>query len=260
MPRSTYYAARNANYDKYESVKIRIMQIYEKSNKRKGYRWITHDLKEEGIRINHKTVFRLMKKLKIKSIVRAKKYSSYRGCINKECNIKNILQRDFSTTGLNQKWSTDVTEFKVLGRKIYLSGIMDLYNKEIIAYTIRFSPNLLMVTDMMKKAFEKREKPISVIIHSDQGWHYRHTEYINILRENKAIQSMSRKGNCLDNAVIENFWGTLKSEWFYLTKFDSVETFINELERYIYFYNNERCSPVLKYCTPVDFKAKNKIA
>lgn len=195
----------------------------------------------------------------IKSIVRAKKYSSYTGAISGTA-VDNILKRDFSTSSMNQKWTTDVTEFKVCGRKIYLSGIMDMHTKELIAYGTSYSPNMRLIMRMMKTAYRKTGNPRNVIIHSDQGWQYRHISYKAFLKRKKAIQSMSRKGNCLDNAVIENFWGTLKSEWFYLNKFNSVESFIEQLESYIHYYNYERDSSVLNYRTPVAVRNENMVA
>lgn len=256
MPRSTYYSLLKPKTDKYADVKVKLKKIYLESNKTKGYRWITHDLRAADFKINHKTVLKLMHELGIKSVVRRKKYSSYRPEYIGQTE-ENILKRDFSTTGLNEKWSTDVTEFKVCGQKVFLSGIMDLYNKELIAYSIYKSPKLDMVMDMVKQAYEKRPSADNVIIHSDQGWHYKHGRYKSFLKSHNAIQSMSRKGNCLDNAIIENFWSTLKSEWFYQNNFSSVDSFISGLKNYIYYYNNIRESPVLGYCTPVDFAVKN---
>lgn len=235
------------------------MEIYNKSKCKKGYRWITSDLKKAGYTINHKTVLRLMQQTGIRSIIRRKKYNSYTGAAG-GTPVANLLKRDFTTTGINQKWSTDVTEFKVQGRKIYLSGIMDLCTKEIIAYSIGFSPNMKLIMTMIKQAYKRTCNPKNVIIHSDQGWHYRHISYKAFLKKKKAIQSMSRKGNCLDNAVIENFWGTLKSEWFYLEKFTSVDEFIHGLENYIHYFNHERDSAVLGYCTPVEVKNKILVA
>lgn len=259
VKRSTYYSNIKVRKDKYVEIKQKIFEIYNKSKCKKGYRWITSDLKKAGYTINHKTVLRLMQLMGIRSIIRRKKYNSYTGAAG-GTPVANLLKRDFTTTRINQKWSTDVTEFKVQGRKIYLSGIMDLYTKEIIAYSIGFSPNMKLIMTMIKQAYKRTGNPKNVIIHSDQGWHYRHISYKAFLKKKKAIQSMSRKGNCLDNAVIENFWGTLKSEWFYLEKFTSVDEFIHGLENYIHYFNYERDSAVLGYCTPVEVKNKILVA
>ena len=259
MKRSTFYENIKPKQDKYAELKQKIIEIYNKSNRRKGYRWITSDLKKDGYSINHKTVLRLMQQLGIRSIVRAKKYNSYTGAVSGTA-VENILHRDFSTTAINQKWTTDVTEFKVCGKRIYLSGIMDMHSKELIAHTVSFSPNMKLIMRMIKLAFKKTGNPKNVIIHSDQGWQYRHVSYKHFLKKRKAVQSMSRKGNCLDNAVIENFWGTLKSEWFYLYDFNSVDNFLEQLESYIHYFNYERDSSVLNYRTPFEVRTENMVA
>ena len=259
VKRSTYYENIKPKKEKYVETKQKILEIYNKSNKRKGYRWITSDLHKLGIKINHKTVLRLMQHLGIKSVIRTKKYNSYSGGISGTA-VENILHRDFSTTDINQKWTTDVTEFKVCGRKIYLSGVMDMHSKELIAHTVGFAPNMKLVMKMIKLAYKKTGDPKNVIIQSDQGWQYRHISYKSFLRKKHAIQSMSRKGNCLDNAVIENFWGTLKTEWFYLNEFNSVDTFLEQLELYIHYFNYERDSSVLKYRTPIEVRMINMVA
>ena len=135
-----------------------------------------------------------------------------------------------------------------------------MHSKEIIAYSVSFIPNMKLIMSMIKMAFRKMRNPKGVIIHSDQGWHYRHKSYKGFLKKKKAIQSMSRKGNCLDNAVIENFWGILKTEWFYLNKFDSIESFLEQLESYIHYFNYERDSSVLCYRTPIEVRYTNMIA
>ncbi len=259
MSRSTFYENLKPKKDKYKEIKSKILDIYYKSKRCKGYRWITSDLKKLEHNINHKTVLRLMQQLGIKSVVRAKKYNSFAGCVSGSA-VENILHRDFSTTAINQKWTTDVTEFKVCGKRVYLSGIMDMHSKELIAHTVGFSPNMKLIMRMIRLAYRKTGNPENVIIQSDQGWQYRHASYKHFLKKKKAVQSMSRKGNCLDNAVIENFWGILKTEWFYLNDFDSVDTFLGQLEAYIHYFNYERESSVLNYRTPIEVRTKKMIA
>lgn len=208
-------------------------------------------LRNEGIVVNHKTVEKLMKQSGIKSLVRIKKYRSYRGQAGKIA--PNVLQRDFAASAPNQKWATDVTEFNICGVKQYLSPVIDLYNGEIISYTLSLHPNLLMVTDMINKVI-KRAKDNNPILHSDQGWHYQNYSYQKILKDNSITQSMSRKGNCLDNAVIENFFGILKSEFLYLQKFSSINQFQKELKEYIRYYNNDRIKAKLKGMSPVKYR------
>lgn len=254
MAKSTYhyYCQKAKVPDKYQEERKLIRKIFEDNKGRYGYRRITYEMRKNGYLINHKTVQKLMNQCGLKCMVRKKKYRSYKGTIGKIA--PNILQRDFSTVALNQKWATDISEFNLFGQKIYLSPIMDLYNQEIISFTISDSPNLAMVTQMLNKAFKNLPNNVDLIIHSDQGWHYQHLTYQKTLKDKGITQSMSRKGNCLDNAVIENFFGILKSELLYLQKFESLQQFIQELKNYIDYYNNNRIKLKLKGMSPVQFR------
>lgn len=184
-----------------------------------------------------------MKELGLVCRVRMKKYRSYKGEIGKIA--PNLLSRDFHAEQPNQKWVTDVTEFSLFGEKLYLSPILDL-----VSYTISDRPVLSMVTSMLDKAFEQIPDGTNLILHSDQGWQYQHKQYQLMLREKGIRQSMSRKGNCLDNAVIENFFGLLKSELLYLQEFESMEHFKQELIEYLDYYNNRRIKAKLKGLPP----------
>ena len=219
---------------------------------RYGYRRVYQQLRNEGYTINHKTVQRLMQEMNLKSKVRKVRYLSYRGEVGKTA--PNILNRDFKAVRPNQKWATDVTEFKVADRKAYLSPIMDMFNGEIVAYTISDRPDLKMVMDMMSTAKRKVKSTNGVILHTDQGWHYQHMKYQQRLKRYGIIQSMSRKGNCLDNAVMENFFGIMKSELLYLQQFSDMEVFKCELRKYINYYNNERIKLKLNGKSPVQYR------
>ena len=202
--------------------------------------------------MNHKTVQRLMKILGLKCMVRMKKYRSYKGQIG---NIApNLIKRNFKADAPNQKWTTDITEFSLFGTKLYLSPILDMYNGEIISYNINEHPVLNQVLDMLDKAFLKIPDNTNLIFHSDQGWQYQHQQYQKCLKKKGIRQSMSRKGNCLDNSIMENFFGLLKSELLYLRKFRSMEEFRIELERYIDYYNNKRIKSKLKGLSPVGYR------
>ena len=241
--------------DKYSIEKEEITAIYHENQGRYGYRRITLEMRNRGYAINHKTVSRLMKELGLKCHVRMKKYSSYRGEVGKAA--PNLINRDFHADAPNQKWTTDITEFSLFGKKLYLSPILDMYNGEIISYNISESPNLIQVMDMLDKAFEKIPDNTNLIFHSDQGWQYRHKRYQHRLKEKGIWQSMSRKGNCLDNAIMENFFGLLKSELLYLRDFESLEEFREELEEYIYYYNNQRIKGKLKGLSPVQYRIQS---
>ena len=180
--------------------------------------------------------------------VRMKKYRSYKGEVGKIA--PNLLNRDFRAEKPNQKWVTDVTEFSLFGQKLYLSPILDLHSSDLVSYTISDRPVLSMVTTMLNEAFAKIPDGTNLILHSDQGWQYQHKQYQRMLREKGIRQSMSRKGNCLDNAVIENFFGLLKSELLYLQEFQSMEHFKQELVAYLDYYNNRRIKAKLKGLPP----------
>ena len=198
-------------------MKAEITAIYHENKGRYGYRRITAELHKRNFLLNHKTVQRLMKELGLVCRVRMKKYRSYKGEVGKIA--PNLLNRDFHAEKPNQKWVTDVTEFSLFGEKLYLSPILDLHSSDLVSYTISEHPVLSMVTTMLDEAFAKIPAGTNLILHSDQGWQYQHKQYQQMLREKGVRQSMSRKGNCLDNAVIENFFGLLKSELLYLQEF-----------------------------------------
>ena len=250
---SFYYYAKQDTSDKYEEVKKKIERIFHKHKGRLGYRRITIMLRREDIVINHKTVLRLMGSLRLKSLIRRKKYRSYKGEQGKIA--PNVLDRSFKAKRPNQKWTTDVTEFNVSGKKLYLSPVLDLYNQEIISYELSERPDFKSVTNMLEKALKKTDNTKSLIMHSDQGWQYQMKQYQSILKQNGIRQSMSRKGNCLDNAVMENFFGTLKSELFYLNKYESITHLKKEINKYIKYYNNDRIKLNLNGMSPVQYRA-----
>lgn len=255
IPRSTYYyyskQFENPKPDKYAEIKEEIRRIYNDSKGRYGYRRITKELKKTH-KINHKTVQRLMRKMGIFCRVRMKKYNSFRGQVGRVA--PNLLERDFKADKPNQKWVTDVTEFSLFGKKLYLSPIIDLFNGEVVAYDLSYHPNLKQVTHMLEQAFAKIPDGTNLILHSDQGWQYQHKHYQKMLKDKGIRQSMSRKGNCLDNACAENFFSLLKTELLYLQEFDSVEHFITELKAYIEWYNTKRIKLKLDGMSPVDYR------
>lgn len=255
MARSTfyYYSKKAGQPDKYERVKSLISRIYHDHKGRYGYRRITLLLKRYGMAINHKAVLRLMEEMKLRSLIRVKKYRSYRGDIGKIAS--NILNRDFKADRPYQKWATDVTEFKVKGRKLYLSPIIDLFNQEIISYEITDRPLFKGVMDMLKKSLPLVKGAEQLVLHSDQGWQYQMQKYQQSLRENGISQSMSRKGNCLDNAVMENFFGTIKSELFYMNEYESTEKLKNDIKDYISYYNEKRIKLNLNGMSPTEYRA-----
>ena len=212
------------------------------------------ELRNLGYTINHKTVLKLMKSLNIKGKQRKSKYRSYKGEVGKIAS--NLINRNFVANAPFQKLTTDVTEFSVCDEKVYLSPILDMYNNEIISYSVSTSPSFNQTREMLNGLIQKLPENICPILHSDQGWQYQMKEYQRILKENNIIQSMSRKGNCLDNSIMENFFGRLKTEMYYGEKFESVNTFIDKLKEYIYYYNNNRIILKLKM-SPVKYRTQN---
>ena len=233
------------------------MTLYNENKGRYGYRRITTELHNRGYTINHKTVQRLMKEIGLVCRVRIKKYRSYKGEVGKIA--PNLLERNFEAEKPNQKWVTDVTEFSLFGQKIYLSPILDLCSSDIVSYTISDRPVLSMVTSMLDKAFANIPDNKNLILHSDQGWQYQHSYYQRMLKNHGIIQSMSRKGNCLDNSVMENFFGLLKSELLYLQEFNSYEELIEEIHKYINYYNNNRIKAKLKGMSPVEYREHSQL-
>jgi len=256
MSRSTWYHNMNAlkQVDRYAGLKDKIREIYHWHKGRYGYRRITLSLRKQGMLVNHKTVQRLMVELSLRSLIRVKKYRAWKGDAGKAA--PNILSRNFGASKANEKWVTDVTEFSVQGKKLYLSPVLDLFNREIISYSLSEKPVMEMVNTMLRDAFSRLGPEDAPLLHSDQGWQYRMAGYQAKLKAQGMTQSMSRKGNCLDNAVIENFFGTLKSECFYLSKFSSVSELRKAIEEYIHYYNNERISLKLKGLSPVEYRTQ----
>lgn len=238
--------------DKHAETKQQIKTIYSLNKGRYGYRRITSTLWQMGKKVSHNTVQRLMGKLSLKSLVRPKKYKSYKGEVGRIA--PDALKRKFSAERLNMKWVTDVTEFKVAGVKLFLSPVMDLYNGEIIAYTTSNKPVFKMVKNMLSKAISTLRPDEKPMVHSDQGWQYQMPKYQQMLAKRDMVQSMSRKGNCHDNASMESFFGVLKTELFYLQKFTSVEQLKQALAKYIRYYNHDRIKMKLGGLSPVQYR------
>jgi len=259
MARSTfyYYLKKMGRPDNDDILKNEIKAIYHRHKGRYGYRRITLELQQTGSQVNHKKVRRILAEYGLKSIVRVKKYKSYKGRQGKIA--RNLLKRNFTASKPCQKWVTDVTEFSVAGKKLYLSPVMDLYNGEIISYNISEHPSFAQTMDMLKKAFKRLESVETkrkLILHSDQGWQYQMAQYQQALIDKKIRQSMSRKGNCLDNAAMESFFGTLKSELLGLKKFVSIEALKRSIVNYIDYYNNHRIKLKLNGLSPVQYRTQ----
>lgn len=257
MAKSVYYywIKAGSKVDTDLSMKTQISNIFHQHQGRYGYRRVQLALRNQGQHLNHKVVQRLMGQLQLKGLTRKKRYRSYRGDVGKTAT--NILSRNFHASHPNQKWVTDITEFNVNGQKVYLSPILDLYNREIVSYQVDVRPQLGLVMNMLSKALIRLSPKDHPVLHSDQGWHYQMNPYQRELKQYGVLQSMSRKGNCLDNAVIENWFGILKNEFFYKKKFASIEVFKKSLEEYIHYYNHDRIKQKLKGLSPVQYRTQS---
>ncbi len=263
IPEATYhYHVKNLGKESSDiALKKRITDLFKKFQECYGYKRITRELKHLGYDINHKKVYRIMRELGLKCVKfmrKSRKYNSYKGTVGKVA--KNRLSRRFSTPIPLQKLVTDITEFKCLGEeKLYLNPILDLYNSEVIAFEIKKRPILDLVIKPLKETIEviKNRAPYRTTVHSDQGWHYQHNQWVRTLKQNKVFQSMSRKATCADNASMENFFGILKQEMYYGEELVSYAELKRRIEEYIYWYNHERSKEKLAGLSPVEYRTQS---
>lgn len=255
MARSTYFyhQARHARPDPQAARKAAIRSAVAQTHGRYGHRRIQAVLVADGHRIAKKTVLSLMRQLGLGCQVRRRRYRSYRGTVGQTA--PNRLQRTFTAPVPNQTWVTDVTEFTVGGQKVYLSAILDLFDRQIVAYRIGPAPNLALTNQTLQDALETQRPRPGLLVHSDQGFQYQHASWQRLLAAAAAVPSMSRKGNCLDNAVMENFFGHLKAECTRLHRFATPAALIDAVQAYIGWYNTERISTTLGNQSPHQYRA-----
>ena len=264
LNRSSYYKWKNREIPEKEYKDQELCELiieYDSTyNHILGYRRMTLYINRlNNTNYSWKYIRRLMRILCIKSKIRQKRYNYIK--VKPEQVGENILSRDFSANYPNEKWLTDVTEFKVIGQKhkIYLRSILDLYDKSIVAYTISFRNDNKLVFDTFDKAItlNPTAKPI---FHSDRGFQFTSKVFKFKLDQQGMIQSMSRVGKCIDNGPMEAFWGTIKSEMYYLNKFYTTDNLINSIVEYIEFYNNKRFQAILKSLTPIEYRNQALLA
>ena len=259
FPKSTYYywVKKMTQDNPDQELEDLILTIFKENDENYGYRRITDELHHRGHRVNHKKVYRLMKKLGIiciKFIHKTRKYRSYKGKIGTIA--KNRINRRFHTPYPYQKLTTDVTEFKTQeGKKLYLSPIMDMATGEILSFSMSHKPDLSFVMESLNKVLPiLKQANYRTTIHSDQGWHYQHQKWVQTLKKNRIFQSMSRKGNCLDNSPMENFFGILKQEMYYGKTYKTYEELKEVIEKYIHYYNHKRIKRKLAGMSPVQYR------
>ena len=257
MAKSTYYFEINkvdVVMERNKELMTEIQKIFDSNKGRYGVRRVHKELKNRGYNVNHKRVQRLMHNKGLFGKRPKEKYHSYRGEVGKIAD--NIINRDFRTTAPLQKWTTDVSQFNFSWGKCYISPILDMNTNEIISYDLSQSPNLEQINRMLASAFEKFPVVKGLIFHSDQGWQYQHENFRNTLKEHGIIQSMSRKGNCYDNCIMETFFGRMKNEMFYGYEkdYESFDDFSKAVDEYINYYNNERIQAKTKWMPPVKYR------
>ena len=257
LSRSTYYyevSKEDVVAKRCEAVASVIREIFEHNKGRYGVRRVHHELINRGYNVNHKKVQRLMHCMDLKGKRPKEKYHSYQGEVGKVAD--NLINRNFSTTKPLQKWTTDVSQFSFSWGKCYLSPILDMHTNEIISYDLSLSPNMEQIRRMLEKGLDRFSSLNGLIFHSDQGWQYQHAYFRNTIEKRGIIQSMSRKGNCYDNSIMETFFGRLKNEMFYgcEKEYRSYEDFSAAMARYIEYYNNERIQAKTKWMPPVKYR------
>lgn len=257
IAKSTYYFEINKVdiiAEKNMELMKEIQEIFTENKGRYGVRRIHRELLNRGYKVNHKRIQRLMHSMELKGKRPKEKYHSYKGNIGKIAD--NIINRDFTTTKPLQKWTTDVSQFNFSWGKCYISPILDMNTNEIISYDLAQSPNLEQINRMLTKAFERFPSVNGLTMHSDQGWQYQHAYYRNTLKEHGIIQSMSRKGNCYDNCIMETFFGRLKNEMYYgyESVYKSFDEFSEAIKEYINYYNNKRIQAKTKWMPPVKYR------
>jgi len=262
LPRATYYfELKNPDKDiKNSKMMDLIKSIFFENKKRYGFKRITAELHNQEYVINKKKVLRLMTKMGLRAIKRKEKYHSYMGSVGSLAD--NLINRDFIANGPNKKWSTDVSQFNCSFGKCYLSPILDMYCGDIVAWNLSLSPNFEQTNKMLDMAFKKFPHLEGLIFHSDQGWQYQMKPYHKRLEDMGIHQSMSRKGNCFDNCIIESFFGTMKNEMYYEheAEFKTFEQFHKAVEEYIDYYNNRRIKSKTKWMPPSKYREASMLA
>jgi putative transposase len=261
LARSTffYHQARLTRPDPHAELKTAVTEAFEQARGRYGHRRVHAVLARQGRRVAKKTVLAVMNGLGLVCEVRrSRRCRSWLGQTG--ATAGNVLNREFSVSAPDTKWVTDVTEFRIGDRKVYLSPVIDLFDRSVIAYAHGPSPTLELTNSSLREAIATLPAGATPLVHSDQGFQYQHASWRTLLAEAGLTQSMSRRGNCLDNAIAENFFGHLKEELFHHNRFDTVEAFTAALDEYIDWYNTTRISTMLEGLSPVQYRAQALMA
>jgi putative transposase len=240
---SFFYTYHHLGYKeaKDKAIKEIVQLIFDKNYQKYGYPRITIKLRKLGYHVNHKKVFRIMKVMNLHAMPKRRMYKSYRGTVGKIAD--NILNQSFNTTHPYEKLGTDITQFRTPFGKLYLSPVIDFHTREILAYDLAAHPNMMQIKRMLDQLIKDHGPYLkNAVIQSDQGYQYQAKFYQQYLSNQGIIQSMSNKGNTLDNAPTENFFGRLKTEIYYDREyaFKSMQEVKATIHAYIRYYNEER--------------------
>ena len=254
VPKSTYYyhkrQAKSKSRDCLLVLKEEIKKIYEKRNGCYGYRRITMELnKKQGVNHNSKKIHRLCKEMDLQSKIRRRKHKKYES----EQISANLIAQNFDSKEPFKKLVTDITETRINNERYFFCGVLDLFNREILGYSIGKRANTELVAKALTESLSKTNGTKGIIIHSDQGKQFTSIIYKKLITDNQHLPSNSRRGNCYDNAVIENFFGHFKSELLYNKIIMNEKNLYKEVRKYIHFYNNERLQIKTKM-SPVEVK------
>jgi putative transposase len=257
LARSTffYHQARLTRPDPQAGLKAAITEAFEAARGRYGHRRIHTVLTRAGWQVAKKTVLKLMNILGL--VCKVRRPRRYRSWLGQTGTVaENVLNREFSASAPDTKWVTDVTEFRIGDRKVYLSPVIDLFDRSVIAYSCGPSPTLELTNSSLREAIATLLAGAAPLVHSDQGFQYQHASWRALLADAGLTQSMSRRANCLDNSMAENFFGHLKEELFHHNRFDTVAEFTAALDDYIDWYNTTRISTTLQGLSPVEYRAQ----
>ncbi|MBP2339458.1 putative transposase [Saccharothrix coeruleofusca] len=257
LARSTffYHQARLTRPDPHADLKTAITEVFEQARGRYGHRRVHTVLTRQGRRVAKKTVLKLMNVLGLVCKVRRRR--RYRSWLGQTGTVaENVLNRRFGAEAPDTKWVTDVTEFRIGDRKVYLSPVIDLFDRSVVAYSHGPSPTLELTNSSLRGAIATLPAGRTPLVHSDQGFQYQHSSWRILLDDAGLTQSMSRRANCLDNSIAENFFGHVKEELFHHTRFDTVEEFTTALDDYLAWYNTTRISTTLEGLSPVEYRAQ----
>ena len=259
IPRSTYYyrVKKYSQPDKRAAIILLIKEIFEESEKMYGHRLITGELERRGIHLNRKTVYKIMRENGMECLWRKKKYHHYGGKEHTEA--PNLLDRDFTAGAPMQKLVTDVTEFSLPFGKMYFSPVMDLYGRHLLSWDLSASNDQRMIGRMLARLKENNPNLSGVMLHSDQGMLYRSHNYLRFVEDNGVVRSMSRRGDCYDNSVIEHFFGHMKSRLGSLKKYNSPAVFAEAVDEWCEMYNNKWIQLGLGFKTPAEYVTEYKL-